>query len=79
MYEMVKRVLKSCLSVIAYLCVIGCCMLYFATSGMVATGIINDLRLDSYVTWDTGLGCVVLVWLLVWCPLWLAQFAKRNR
>jgi len=43
---------------------------YVLYTGVVATLVLNDLRLDTYVGYGTGAQLVLLVFLLVWVPYW---------
>ena len=43
---------------------------YGLYTGVVATLVLNDLRLDTYVDYGTGAQLVLLVFLLVWVPYW---------
>jgi hypothetical protein len=43
------------------------------------TEVINDLRLDTYITLETGFGIVMLVLFLGWGPVWLMRSLRNSR
>ena len=49
----------------------------FIINSLIMTRVINDLRLDTYITFDTGMGIVMLILLLGWAPVWLWKSAER--
>tara|TARA_R110002020_G_scaffold84463_1_gene209198 strand:- start:90 stop:284 length:195 start_codon:yes stop_codon:yes gene_type:complete len=52
---------------------------YLMINSVIATQVINDLRLDTYVTYETGFGVVLLVLLLGWGPVWLMRSLDNHR
>lgn len=46
---------------------------YVLYTGVVATLVLNDLRVDTYVEYGTGAQLVLLVFLIVWVPLWAVR------
>ena len=58
---------------------VGACGAYVIISSLIMTRVINDLRLDTYVTFDTGMGIVMLVLLLGWGPLWINRSLRDRR
>jgi len=46
---------------------------YVLYTGVVATLVLNDLRVDTYVEYGTGAQIVLLVFLIVWVPFWAAR------
>jgi hypothetical protein len=52
---------------------------YLMINSVIATQVINDLRLDTYVSYETGFGVVVLVLLLGWGPVWLMRSLDERR
>ena len=80
MYERMKAFLHHCLNVVVGVILIGACGAYVLISSVIMTRVINDLRLDTYITIDTGLGVVILILLLGWGPVWLMRsMSDRGR
>jgi len=52
---------------------------YIGISSFIMTSVVNDLRLDTYIDFDTGFGIVSLVLFLVWVPIWLLRESGRRR
>ncbi len=42
-------------------------------NSVLVMNIINELRLDTYVSLETGFGIVMVILLLGWGPVWLAR------
>ena len=78
MYERVKAFLYHCINVVLAMVLIGACGAYVLISSLIMTRVINDLRLDTYVNFDTGMGIVMLVLLLGWGPVWINR-SLRDR
>jgi len=57
---------------------IGVCGAYVLINGLIMTRVINDLRLDTYVNFDTGLGVVMLILLLGWGPVWISRSLQND-
>jgi hypothetical protein len=55
---------------------VGVTFLYVGVSSFIMTRVINDLRLDTYVGIDTGMGIIMLILLLVWGPLVLLRVSS---
>ena len=68
-----KAFLHHCVNLVLAMVLIGACGTYVLINGLIMTRVINDLRLDTYVNFDTGLGVVMLILLLGWGPVWLAR------
>ena len=78
MYERMKAFLRRCVDLVVALILIGAMLAYLMINSIVATQVINDLRLDTYVTYETGFGVVLLVLLLGWGPVWLMRSLDNN-
>jgi len=79
MYERMKALLHHCINVVLAVILIGACGAYVVINSVIATQVINDLRLDTYVTYDTGFGVVMLILLLGWGPVWLTRSLRDRR
>ena len=79
MYERMKAFLYHCINVVVALILVGACGAYVLINSVIMTRVINDLRLDTYVGIDTGLGVVMLILLLGWGPVWLMRNLDRTR
>jgi hypothetical protein len=79
MYERMKAFLRGCIDLVLSLVLVGAMLAYLMINSVVATQVINDLRLDTYVTYETGFGVVLLVLLLGWGPVWLMRSLDNHR
>ena len=79
MYERMKRFLMRCVDVLMVLVLLGAMGAYVVINSVIVTSVLNDLRLDTYVTYETGLGVVMLILLLGWGPVWLYKSVQRSR
>jgi len=79
MYERMKAFLYHCINMVLAMILVGACGAYVIISSLIMTRVINDLRLDTYVTFDTGMGIVMLVLLLGWGPLWINRSLRDRR
>ncbi len=79
MYERMKAFLHHCISVVLALILLGACGAYVLINSVIMTRVINDLRLDTYIGVDTGMGVVMLILLLGWGPVWLVRTLERPR
>lgn len=79
MYERMKVFLRRCVDLVVAFILIGAMLAYLMINSVIATQVINDLRLDTYVTYETGFGVVLLVLLLGWGPVWLMRSLDNNR
>jgi hypothetical protein len=79
MYERMKAFLRRCVDLVVAFILIGAMLAYLMINSVVATQVINDLRLDTYVTYETGFGVVLLVLLLGWGPVWLMRSLDDRR
>ena len=53
--------------------------LYMAATAAMATVVINDFQLDTYVTLKTGVAATLFVILTTWPPAFVLSGAGRNR
>jgi|ETNvirnome_2_300_1030623.scaffolds.fasta_scaffold44630_2 hypothetical protein len=74
MLDKLKLWLHTVLHLVAALIVATLVAGHILTAGIITTGVVNAWRLDSYITPATGVGIVLLVFMVVWAPLW---FLKR--
>ncbi len=79
MYERMKAFLRRCVDLVVAFILIGAMLAYLMINSVIATQVINDLRLDTYVTYETGFGVVLLVLLLGWGPVWLMRSLDDRR
>lgn len=79
MYERMKAFLRRCVDLVVAFILIGAMLAYLMINSIIATQVINDLRLDTYVTHETGFGVVLLVLLLGWGPVWLMRSLDDRR
>ena len=73
-----KAFLYHCINVVMAMALIGVCGAYVLINGLIMTRVINDLRLDTYVNFDTGLGVVMLILLLGWGPVWISRSLQND-
>jgi hypothetical protein len=79
MYERIKAFLHHCINVVVAIVLVALLGSYIIINSVILTRVINDLRLDTYVTLDTGFGIVILILLLGWGPVWLSRSLKSRR
>ncbi len=79
MYERMKAFLQQCINVVLAIILVGAMCAYVVINSVMMTHVINDLQLDTYVTYDTGFGVVMLILLLGWGPVWLSRTLRNNR
>jgi len=78
MYDRMKSFLIKALNVVVALLILGVGTIYAAISGVLATMVINDLRLDAYIGGETGVAIVLLLVMLVYLPLyWIIRSATN--
>ena len=69
MWDKIKTIMSRCLDLIA-LIVLACVVVgYVICTGITMTFVVNDLRLDTYIDFSTGMEMVLLFYLLVWVPI----------
>ena len=77
MYDRMKNLLLRMLSLVVSLLVIAVLGIYGTIAGVLTTAIVNDIRLDTYLGFDTGVAFVLLLVMLVYTPAyWLIRVAK---
>ncbi len=77
MYDRMKSFLLKALNVVVALLILGVGTIYAAISGVLATMVINDLRLDAYIGAETGIAMVLLLVMLGYIPLyWIIRSAR---
>tara|TARA_R110000824_G_scaffold102639_5_gene244149 strand:- start:1039 stop:1278 length:240 start_codon:yes stop_codon:yes gene_type:complete len=79
MWNKVKKLLQHGLNVAVAIILVLACFSYVGINSILVTEVINDLRLDTYVTLETGFGIVMLVLLLGWGPVWLNRGLRDRR
>jgi hypothetical protein len=79
MYERMKALLHHCINVVLAVILVGACGAYVVINAVLVTQLINDLRLDTYVSLETGFGVVMVVLLLGWGPVWLMRTLDDHR
>jgi hypothetical protein len=79
MYERMKAFLHQCINVVLAIILVGALCAYVIINSVMMTHVINDLQLDTYVTYDTGFGVVMLILLLGWGPVWLSRSLRDRR
>ena len=79
MWSRAKQLLMHGLNILlAFILILGC-IAYVGINAILVTAVINDLRLDTYITLETGTGIVMLVLFLGWGPVWLMRSFRNNR
>jgi hypothetical protein len=80
MYERMKAFLHQCINMVVALILVGVMMAYFIINSVIMSSVINDLRLDTYVGYDTGFSVVLLIFLLGWVPFYVSRqhMGKRS-
>jgi hypothetical protein len=78
MYERMKAFLYHCINVVLAVVLVAACGAYVLINSLIMTRVINDLRLDTYVAFDTGMGIVMMILLLGWGPVWINR-SLRDR
>ena len=73
MYERMKVFLHHCINVVVAVILVATLGAYVVINSVIMTRVINDLRLDSYIGLDTGLGVIILILLLGWGPVWITR------
>ena len=79
MWNRAKQILNYCMDALLALILLAGCVAYIGINTVLMTSVINDLRLDTYMTHDTGLSIVLLVLLLGWAPVWLIRSFRDRR
>tara|TARA_Y100000310_G_scaffold276207_1_gene293203 strand:+ start:444 stop:683 length:240 start_codon:yes stop_codon:yes gene_type:complete len=79
MFERIKKILGGALEIVAGLVVFGAGVAYIGLSGILSATVINEIRLDTYIDYSTGIEMVVLFFLLVWVPILLVRSVGGRR
>jgi hypothetical protein len=79
MWSRAKQLLQHGLNILLALILILGCISYVGINAVLMTEVINDLRLDTYITLETGFGIVMLVLFLGWGPVWLMRSLRNSR
>jgi hypothetical protein len=78
MYDRMKGFLLKALNAVVALLMLSLATIYAAISGVLATMVINDLRLDAYIGAETGIAMVLLLIMLGYIPLYWVIRAARD-
>ena len=77
MYDRMKGFLLRMANLIVSLLIVTVAGIYAAIGGILTTTVINDLRLDAYIGFETGIAMVLLLIMLGYIPLyWVIRSAK---
>ena len=78
MYDRMKSFLLTVLNALVVLLMLSLATIYALINGVLATMVINDLRLDAYIGGETGVAIVLLLVMLVYLPLyWIIRSATN--
>ncbi len=69
MWDKFKIIMNKCLDVVAAVFLVIVVVGYVICTGITMTFVVNDLRLDTYIDFSTGMEMVLLFYLLVWAPI----------
>ena len=78
MYNRIKDFLLYCINVLVAVLLLLAFASYVMISSVIMTRVVNDLRLDTFIIWDTGLGIVMLILLLGWAPVWVMRSFRPS-
>ena len=79
MWNKAKVLLQQGLNVLLAALLILACLSYIGINSILVTEVINALRLDTYITLETGFSLVMVVLLLGWGPVWLIRSLDSYR
>ena len=74
-----KVLLHQCINLVLAVFVAAAMGAYVVINSIIMTRVLNNLQLDTYVTYDTGFGVVMLILLLGWGPVWLTRSLRDRR
>ena len=77
MWNKIKKILQQGLNVVVAIILVLACFSYVGINSILVTEIINALRLDTYVTLETGFSVVLVVLLMGWGPVWLMRSLRK--
>jgi len=78
MYDRMKGFLLRILNLVVSLLIVAVAGIYAGIGGILTTVVINDLRLDSYIGFETGVAMVLLLVMLGYIPLYWLLRAVKN-
>jgi|7_EtaG_2_1085326.scaffolds.fasta_scaffold02619_5 hypothetical protein len=79
MWNKIKVILNRSLDFVAGILLVLAGVLYMFVTGCTISLVLNDLRLDTYVDFTTGMGIVLATYLLVWVPLVMLRARGGRR
>jgi len=74
-----KVLLHQCINLVLAVVLAAAMGAYVVINSIIMTRVLNNLQLDTYVTYDTGFGVVMLILLLGWGPVWLTRSLRDRR
>ncbi len=78
MIEKIKKILSGALEIVAALVLLVAVVAYIGLTGIMSATVINEMRLDTYVDYSTGVEMVMLFFLLIWVPILLVRSLARR-
>ena len=78
MYDRMKGFLLRILNLVVSPLIVAVAGIYAGIGGILTTVVINDLRLDSYIGFETGVAMVLLLVMLGYIPLYWLLRAVKN-
>ena len=78
MWNRGREVINHCMNAVLFVLMLGVCIMYVGVNSLIMTAVINNLRMDTYVGVETGVGVVTLLILLGWAPLLLTRHWRRD-
>ena len=73
MWNKLRRLLDKFVHLLMAIILVAAMGTYVFINSVFLLNIINELRLDTYVSLETGFGIVMVILLLGWGPVWLAR------
>lgn len=73
MWDKLRRLLDKFVHLLMAIILVAAMGTYVFINSVLVMNIINELRLDTYVSLETGFGIVMVILLLGWGPVWLAR------
>ena len=73
MWNKLRRLLDKFVHLLMAIILVAAMGTYVFINSVLVMNIINELRLDTYVSLETGFGIVMVILLLGWGPVWLAR------
>jgi hypothetical protein len=78
MLNRLRTLLIKAVDVTAVILAICVVMVHIVFAGIITTAVVNAWRLDSYIDPITGVGMVLLLFMVVWLPLWMIKRSGRR-